>query len=358
MERESIEQFELARKTVSEKAKNGRIAVVFHGDCDGVSSGVIAISALERMNATQVTPMWPDKGQNLYDPVVQSRIEEMNPDLCIVLDMGSRDTRPSPEGIPTVVVDHHVPRGKPDVDAFISGLGQDPVPSASLLTYELFQNLTRISDLDWVAALGIAADYTIDAPFDMLKTSRKKYGRKNIVDAVSLVNSAKRSSAHAVATAYEVIRAARLPADIANCEIPGCERLRRFKQEVSNELRRVSFIPPIFAKPWALIGFSSLAQIHGLVAMKWSKRLPTYRVIAANYGYTPGRVHFSVRTVGDENLIDALLEVGAPEDEEAEFAYGHGVATGGVVSFDGFGEFLSKLGFPPEVHQRLEAAAP
>jgi single-stranded-DNA-specific exonuclease len=92
--------------------------------------------------------------------------------------------------------------------------------------------------------------------------------------------------------------------------------------------------------------------------MKWSKRLPTYRVIAANYGYTPGRVHFSVRTVRDENLIDALLEVGAPEDEEAEFAYGHGMATGGVVSFDGFGEFLSKLGFPHEVHQRLEAAAP
>jgi single-stranded-DNA-specific exonuclease len=89
--------------------------------------------------------------------------------------------------------------------------------------------------------------------------------------------------------------------------------------------------------------------MHGPVASSWVGRLPKFIVVAANIGYTPGNVHFSVRTRRpNENLLDrlrAFREVtGAPE-----LGQGHKEATGGVLPIASFQKLLAALGFDPVV---------
>ncbi|MDP9365397.1 MAG: DHH family phosphoesterase [Chloroflexota bacterium] len=69
--------------------------------------------------------------------------------------------------------------------------------------------------------------------------------------------------------------------------------------------------------------------------------------MAANEGYSPGNVHFSVRSARpNENLLARLWDlrevVGEPE-----LGQGHAQATGGILPADRFRTLLDALGFSP-----------
>jgi single-stranded-DNA-specific exonuclease len=63
-------------------------------------------------------------------------------------------------------------------------------------------------------------------------------------------------------------------------------------------------------------------------------------VIAANDGYLPGRVNFSIR--GGEGDLRMLLQRALP-DVGGEFAHGHAGATGGSLSAGDFERLLAAL---------------
>ena len=71
-------------------------------------------------------------------------------------------------------------------------------------------------------------------------------------------------------------------------------------------------------------------------------------MIAANTGYRPGWVHFSVRSASGVNLI-AFLRERAPAPADENYGSGHEQATGGALSTDGWNEFVAGLGFGPDV---------
>ena len=116
--------------------------------------------------------------------------------------------------------------------------------------------------------------------------------------------------------------------------------LEEARTEWRAELDRVRRTPPDVRNGFALVRYSSRAQIHPLIAAQWERRLAPRAVIAANDDYLPGRVNFSVRGgAGDLRrwLRDALPEA------TGEFAHGHDRATGGSLTPEDFELLLVRL---------------
>ena len=313
-----------------------------HGDVDGLSAAVLVIRALERMGGRPIVCL-PEKGSHVHAPAMRERLASFEADGLIVLDMGSR-RGPIVRGVPTVVIDHHDAREIPDDVIYVSSAGCEPVAPTGLLAYELLRELAPLDDVSWLAWLATVGDLGMSNPFaDELAPIVMRYRKTHVQKAVSLVNAARRASHYRPQLALDVLLAAREPADIARGSIPGVAELETCRAEVQAEVARVARLPPRIAGDVALIRFSSPAQIHPLVATRWTTRLAPKIVIAANDGYLPGRVNFAVRTASTVDLLAFLrgLDLG---HVEGELANGHPRATGGSLPPAEFERLLRALG--------------
>lgn len=337
--------YDAARDFLQALPEKARVAVAYHGDADGTGSAALAIRYLERTGRTVVLAVAPGKGESLYGEAFTQRLRALQPDALLVLDQGSRAQAVLPE-VPTLVVDHHdAPLEGVPVAVYLSGLSDMPVPSASLMTWRLLSPLIDLSDAAWYMAVGTIGDLGKDAPFPELAAAKKAFGLKNLTETVALVNAAKRASAHDTTTSLQALLVAHTPAEIATGQIAEYDRLAEYRAEVQAERARCAKVAPKFAGDWALLRFSSPCQMHGLVAASWVGRLPKHIVLAANEGYTPGNVHFSVRTRRpEENLLERLRvhreTVGSPE-----LGQGHQQATGGQLPVKQFETLCASLGF-------------
>ena len=102
-------------------------------------------------------------------------------------------------------------------------------------------------------------------------------------------------------------------------------------------------MPPVKLGPAALVRFSSAAQVHPVVAARWTRRLAPAVVIAANDGYLPGRVNFALRSAAPADLLAWLRRLPFAPAHEGEYANGHARATGGSLTPDDFERFLAAV---------------
>jgi single-stranded-DNA-specific exonuclease len=131
----------------------------------------------------------------------------------------------------------------------------------------------------------------------------------------------------------------------------GSRRLGLFqaaREQVKVDLDAARRVPPKVKGDVALIRFHSPCQIHPLVAQAWRGRLRNNIVIAANTGYRPGWVHFATRTALDLDLI-AFLQDHAPEGADENYGSGHRQATGGALRSESWNQFVTGLGFGPDM---------
>lgn len=337
-----IETMTAARALLSGVARRGgRVLVAPDRDADGLGAGALAIRALERLGATPVAAL-PAKGEHVHTPAMRARLAALHGDALLVLDMGSR-RGPIVEGLPTVVVDHHDARETPDVDVYVSAAGCEPVAPTGLLVYELFRPLVELDDVAWYAVLATQGDLGPNHPFDaQLGAVARRYKKTHVADTIALINAARRSGSHRPDLALDALLGANAPIDIARGTSPHALALAACRAEVAAEVARVSRIAPRTTNGVSLIRFSSSAQVHPLVATRWSRRLAPNIVIAANDGYLPGRVNFAVRCARDVDLLAFLR--GLPVGELAgEYANGHARATGGSLVPDDFKRVLAAV---------------
>jgi hypothetical protein len=322
--------------------KDRHVLVAPHTDVDGLSSGVLMAKALRNVGA-RVTVLVPGKGEHAHSPAFQERLGRARADALVVLDMGSRP-EPIVPGLPTLIVDHHASDSFPEGAQVLTAYGHEPIACSSLLTYALVSPLVVPGPLEWLAVMGTVADLGTDEPFPHFKDALRRAGRKAVTESVALINAARRSSRFAAPLALEVLLRAGKAADIAEGHVPGVDGLRDCRMEVQREVARCAKTPPRFAGNVALLLFSSGAQIHPLVAVRWAQRLPEHIVIAANAGYLPGRVNFALRSRLDVDLIAYLR--GLPVAPlEGEYARGHAKATGGSLSQEDFLRLMDAIGF-------------
>jgi single-stranded-DNA-specific exonuclease len=315
-------------------------------DTDGITAGALWQRTMERLGFANLARLTPDRERNAWTPKNRARVAALSPERLFVLDLGSA---PEPlAGVPTCLVDHHRPEGEPPGGTLITAYHWNPIPTTSLLMYELGASLCDISDLDWIAAIGAVGDLGEHAPFALLEDAKKKYTAKYLKDAAALLNAARRSSGFDPEVAARALLAHASPKELVLSKSNDVARLNQARGEVKEELNAARKVAPIFSGPVALLRLNSPCQVHPLIAQQWRVRLPKYIVIAANGGYLPGRVNFSARTNSEQSVLDFLRGIHLSEGE-GNFGHGHDAASGGSLPLPRWRELLEKLGFAPDV---------
>ena len=318
---------------------DGRATVLADGDVDGLGAACVMWDALGDRPKAFLTP---PKGRNAYGDETAVLVAAENPASLFVLDLGVSPRRIS--DAPTLILDHHHPRGEPQGATVLSGYGMEPVPTSSLLAWRV----AGTPENAWKANVGNQGDM---GPSDPDLDDERAGGTKRAFDgAKSLLNSAKRSSDPdaAVPAAFRVLSAATSPKEVVEASGPDADTLRHFADEVKRELAEAKKNGPKFSKaePLAMIRFSSPARVHPLVAQSWRGRLPKYAIMAANDGYVPGRTNFSMRGNKGIDLLALLAKYGEMLGiDEPEYGNGHHAATGGSLPTATFERLVEAMGF-------------
>lgn len=332
----------LARARDFLRACRGPTVLACDNDVDGLTAAVIAERVVRATGGSPaVVPA--RRGEHVHTAAMQGRIAAHAPEAVVVLDMGSR---PRPLGIqvPALVIDHHdASAGVPSDALVVNGFDRPPVATTSVLTYAVCRGLPGADGSAWLAALGAVADLGSAAGFEAIvgvKASGAAWTK-----ATSLLNAARRSPEPEPEAALAVLRAATDVREITSGRIPGTAVLLRHQALVRDEVDRCARTPPVLAGNAALLRFSSAAQVHPVVAIRWARRLRPRVVIAANDGFIAGRVNFAVRTDAEIDLLQWLRDLPFAPSPGAEYANGHARATGGSLSAEDFGAFLAAAGF-------------
>lgn len=140
------------------------VVVASHNDVDdGLAAAVIVLRALET-RAVPAVPLPAKRGEHVHRDSMRARIRALRPGSLIVLDVGSR-SGPILAGVPTLVIDHHVPSGIPDDTLLVNGFDREPVAPASVRAYAVCRSLPGVVETAWIAALGAIADLRTASPF-------------------------------------------------------------------------------------------------------------------------------------------------------------------------------------------------
>lgn len=327
--------------------REARTVALHDSDADGVTAGVVWQRAFERAGFAQVMRVTPNRERNPWTRANKERVLACAPESLFVLDLGSRP-EPIIENVPACFIDHHHPGGVSPQSTLISAYTWEPIPNTSLLVWNLCMTIADVSDLDWVAAIGVLSDLGDNAPFEMLSAAKRKYKIKYLKEATVLINAARRGSTYDPEAAARALLQHADPRAFVNSDADEVRQLRIAREEVKAAMNEAKKAAPVFAGRVALLRMSSPCQIHPLIAQIWRSRLPRYIVIAANVGYLPDRVNFSARSAADVSVLEFLREIELSEGE-GYFGHGHDQASGGSLPIERWNELLAKLGFSSDV---------
>jgi hypothetical protein len=354
---------------------NKKTLIVPDKDADGLTSGVILLRTLVLLglDPSLIESHLVQKGSGISTHSERELMRAKQPDYIFVLDQGSQKSAPiidSPHQ--AIVIDHHhaTLEDHPEGAAFVNACNSPPVATTSLLIYTVCSMLNPDvpSRCDWLCVVGTHGDLgnTLkwEPPFPDMKDAFKKYTKKALNDAVSLLNAPRRTAKYDVFSAWHALLAANGPADISKNK-----RLLTAREEVNTEVERCTHTPPKFSydSKIAVFRISSGAQVHPVIATRWAGHLQSSKleiVLCANEGYLPEKISFSCRIARDArarappvNIIESLRAIAATSPSGTllerlgdSFARGHKEAAGGIVGREEFEELMTclRIGEKPE----------
>ena len=330
-------------KAIREFDRAKPVWILGHNDADGLSAVALFARAFAAAGWAVRTRI-VGRGESPWSDAMREELTDEPVGGLIIADLGVRDALPKP-GVPTVVVDHHIPGVPPAGATVISGHGQDPIPTSSLLAFWCAGTLTEVEPWLWLAAVGLIGDMAEKAGFPEMEAARR-FGVTALRDAVALVNAPRRSASGDAAPALALLMTADGPKDVLSGDRPETAALLTARAEVRRELEAARRIGPMVRGEVALIRFASPTQIHPLIAQQWRGRLRDKIVMAANTGFRPAWVHFAVRSGEDRDLVRFLAEHRPPGADEM-YGSGHRQATGGALRLTDWNAFIIGLGFGP-----------
>ena len=292
--------------------------VVPHTDADGLSSGAIALRA---RGEDAKAALLIGRGRTPFDADAP-----LPPGPPAILDWGVRDLER-----PALMIDHHAPDPVGEGHVVVSGYGEEPQVSTSVLMRRVVPEAPA-----WLAALGAFGDLGTEG---LALPECEGAPRTAVRKLAPLVNAPRRLPDGPVREALAILCESESPrAALAD---PRAALLEEARREWPSGLDAAMRTAPELLGEVALIRFASPYQVHPLVATAWQRRLHPRIVLAANAGYLPGRVNFSVRG-GDGDLRTWLADA-LPGDGGSEFARGHDRATGGSLSAERFADLVTAL---------------
>ncbi|KAF3766880.1 DHH phosphoesterase [Cryphonectria parasitica EP155] len=370
------DQIDTAQDFIRECVSAGqKTLIVPDKDADGLASGAVLQKTLVLLglDAKLIVAHLLQKGNNVHDETERAAMRAHKPAYIFVLDQGSRK---SPAVIDSphqaLVIDHHhaLEDEFPEGSRHVSACDSPPVATSSLLTYLICRELHDEvqSQCDWLCIMGTHGDLgnTLkwEPPFPDMKEAFKKYTKKALNEAVSLINAPRRTASFSVPVAWAALTAAKSPSDLLRNR-----ELLAARAEVNAEVERCTHTAPKFSgdAKIAVFRINSAAQVHPVIATRWAGHLQSAKlevVMVANEGYAPGLVNFSCRIPRTArardppvNIIEILRGIAAKAPDETlrarlgeSFARGHKEASGGIVPVKEFEELLEimEVGKKPE----------
>ncbi|MCI0752309.1 DHH family phosphoesterase [Teichococcus vastitatis] len=319
------------------------LLVLGHHDADGLSATAILARALPRAG-WRVECRILGRGENAWSPEMAAELAARPVGGLIVTDLGTR-AEPPLAGVPTVLLDHHVPTGIPEQALLITGHGLDPIPTSSLLAWWCAGAVAEVDDLLWLAAIGLIGDMAEKSGFAELQAAREGWGITALRDAAALVNAPRRAASGDAAPALALLMKADGPKQVLSGPYPETAALRAAREEVQQALAEGRRVAPRIQGDVALIPLHSPCQIHPLVAQQWRSRLKNKIIIAANTGYRPGWVHFAARSGTGTDLIAFFRDHRPDGADPVQYGNGHAQASGGALPPEAWNRFLEELGF-------------
>lgn len=315
----------------------GPVLVMSHDDADGLSSAALLLRALGRAGREAVPRL-----VGRFESAWNGPLEAGEWGGVVIADLGLGERLPHPD-VPTLVIDHHVPRGEGGGAAVISGAGIEPSPNTSLLVHRA---VAAPAEEGWITALGIIGDGNETAGFPEMAEARGRFRVTHLRDAAALVNAPRRSARPDARPALELILKSDGPADLLSGRHGETAILQAAREAVKAESERARKVAPIVTGDVALLRIHSACQVHPLAAQSWARRLQPKVVIGANSGFRPGYVHFAARG-GARDLVRFFRER-APEGAGDSYGGGHPGASGGALPVAVWDRFIRDLGFGPE----------
>ncbi|WP_376089042.1 hypothetical protein ACE7GA_17245 [Roseomonas sp. CCTCC AB2023176] len=310
--------------------------VLCHHDADGLAAGAILARAFPGA-ATRVI----GRGEGAWTDATAAEVQARAPGGLLVTDLGTRGDAIA-AGVPTVILDHHVPVSDAPPTAgvtVIAGHEVVPQPCSALIAHWCCGD-----DDPWLAAIGLIGDFGEKVPFPEIGDAKKRHGAGVMKEAVSLLNAPRRSASGDASPALALLLRVDSPRQVVDGSRPETALLTAAREEVRAALEAGRKVGPKVAGDLALIRLDSACQIHPLVAQSWVTRLRGKVVICANSGYRAGWVHFAARSSDGRDLI-AFLRERAPDFVGEDFAQGHARATGGMLRAEDWGRFEAAMGF-------------
>lgn len=185
-------------------------------DADGLCGGLIIYHTLVFLGLSPalLSVHFVSKGSNIHDIEERAKIEESGVKYIIIVDQGSRGGPAIAEGVKTLLVDHHWSKEFPENTLVLSAAHHPPIATSSTLAYVLClplvldsspspacpdgpATLPVMSDvkikLDYLCVIGTMGDlgtsFRWEAPFPDMKDCLRKWTKKVLGEAVSLVNA-------------------------------------------------------------------------------------------------------------------------------------------------------------------------
>lgn len=322
------------------------ILVACHFDADGLGAGAILVRAL-RGAGWEAEARIIGRGENAWSDTFRDEVVGRSLGGLIVTDLGLGAEAIAPD-VPTVIIDHHVPTGEGGGATVISGNGREPEPTSALLAWWAAGAFGDQADLLWLAGLGLIGDMAEDKGFPEMAEAQARWGKTALRSATALINQPRRSASGDASPALALLMRCDGPKEVLSGVHPETALLLAAKAEVALALAEARRAAPVFSRDVALIAMDTACQVHPLIAQQWRTRLKGKVVIAANFGYSPGWVHFSARTSGDHDLIAFFAEHRPPGADE-KYGNGHRAASGGALRADDWAWFLRSVGLPERV---------
>lgn len=170
-------------RAVARLDRGAAVRILTHNDADGLAAAAMLARALPRIAlAAQVRIL--GRGENPWSEALGDELRAQPMGGLIVADLGIRPGPIRPD-TPTIIIDHHVPLGAPPDATVISGHGQTPTPTSSLLAFWCAGALTDVHDLLWITALGIIGDLGESADLEELAAARQRHGPSVLREARS-----------------------------------------------------------------------------------------------------------------------------------------------------------------------------
>ncbi|MBU4246179.1 MAG: DHH family phosphoesterase [Nanoarchaeota archaeon] len=175
---------------VSRLSKADDVAIIFHTDADGITSGVIATKAVERVSGKKpalfLTPA-PSEVTLSKKMVAGLKKKRINKVIAVDLnvDQDPKSIKEIEKFAEILILDHHTIQNdvnskktvmiKPQIFSKIA-------PSrycASKLTYDIFSRYTNLSDLAWLSVIGIYGDMAENEWVGFISEALEKNGLLN-----------------------------------------------------------------------------------------------------------------------------------------------------------------------------------